>query len=154
MDETDRQTMIDMEFESSLIGEFRRTFLAVKMAVGGRIGITQARLLIFQHLNASSEISQADLQRRLGVDGAVITRLVKQMEVEGLLTRRPDPADNRFTLVKLTTEGHRQIKQLLVKVKAIEPILLDGVSAEDIYCIRRVLERVRQNAEVIKERPL
>jgi DNA-binding MarR family transcriptional regulator len=152
MDEKNRQTTLNHDFETSLFGEFRHVFLAVKMVVGEYIGVTQARLLIFQHLHANEEISQAELQRGLGVDGAVITRLVKQMETEGLLTRRPDPADNRFTLVKLTEEGQLQIKKLLIKVKALEPILLQGVSPEDIDCIRRVLGRVRQNAEQIKER--
>jgi DNA-binding MarR family transcriptional regulator len=38
------------------------------------------------------ESSQAELQRRLDVDGAAVTRQVKQLEAEELLSRRADPA--------------------------------------------------------------
>jgi MarR family transcriptional regulator for hemolysin len=137
--------------DDSILVEFRQVFLTVKSALGEYFGVTQARLLIFQHLNSSEEVSQADLQRRLGVDGAVITRLVKQLEAEGLLTRRPDPADNRYTLVALTTQGQKAIKDLMIRLKALEPALLDGVSGKEIDCIRHALRRVRQNAETIRQ---
>jgi MarR family transcriptional regulator for hemolysin len=141
----------DRNPEESILIEFRQVFLAVKSALGEYFGVTQARLLILQHLNSTEEVSQADLQKRLGVDGAVITRLVKQLEAEGMLTRRPDPSDNRFTLVSLTSQGQNQIKNLMVRLKALEPVLLDGVDAEEIDCIRRALRRVRQNAEAIRQ---
>lgn len=138
--------------QDSVIAEFRHTFLTVKTALGGYFGITQARLLIFQQLNTGKETSQADLQHGLGVNGAVITRLVKQMEAEGLLTRRSNPADNRYTLVQLTAQGQKQINDLMARLQALEPILLHGLSVEEIACIRRALTRVRQNAETLRDR--
>jgi DNA-binding MarR family transcriptional regulator len=150
MDES--QPSLNYPPQDLVIAEFRHTFLTVKTALSGYFGITQARLLIFQQLNTGGETSQADLQHCLGVDGSVITRLVKQMEAEGLLTRRSDPADNRYTLVQLTGQGQKQIKQLMVRLLALEPILLQGLSPEEIVCIRRALARVRQNAETLRDR--
>ncbi len=65
-------------------------------------GMSQPRLMLLRELLQTGEISQADLVRRLGMEGTLVTRFVKQMEGSGLLTRRNDPRDNRFTLVALT----------------------------------------------------
>src|SRR5262249_35471546 len=71
-------------------------------------GMSQTRMEILHELFHADEISQADLQQHLGVEGAVVTRIVKQLEAAGLITRRPDPQDNRFTLVSLSAEARRR----------------------------------------------
>lgn len=109
--------------------------------------MSHARLLVLQELNHRGELSQADLQQLLSVDGAVITRLVKQMEAEGILGRRPYPADNRFTLVTLTGQGHKRIEEILAKARSMLPLLLEGLSEEEIYCTQKALTLIRQNAE-------
>ncbi len=76
-----------------------------------RVGISEARLHVLGTLFLFGELSQAELQRRLDVDGAAVTRQVKQLEAEGLLSRRANPADNRFTLVTLTPEGKERLRQ-------------------------------------------
>ncbi len=139
-------------FEDSILAEIRQTFWAMRSAFGGIVGTTQARLRVFQQLKRRGELSQAELGQSLGVDGAVITRLVKQMEAEGVLTRRPDPNDNRFTLVLLTDQGQQQIEELFVKVRSMLPVLLQGLSEEEIRCARGTLARIRQNAEDLASR--
>ena len=93
------------------------------------------------------ELSQAELQRRLDVDGAAVTRQVKQLEAEGLLSRRADPADNRFTLVTLTPEGKERLREAARTAKEFITMSLEGVSARDLACIRRAMVRVRANLE-------
>src|SRR5690349_10766881 len=68
-------------------------------------GMSQTRLELMHDLSHADEMSQAELQQRLGVEGAVITRIIKQLEAMGLVTRRADPQDNRYTLVSLSAEG-------------------------------------------------
>ncbi|HEV7234531.1 MAG TPA: MarR family transcriptional regulator, partial [Ktedonobacteraceae bacterium] len=70
------------------------------------IGMSQARRHLLTLLEHAGEISHAALQQRLVLDGATITRLVKQFESEGVLSRRLDPQNNRYTLVSLTASGH------------------------------------------------
>src|SRR5512138_3592258 len=65
-------------------------------------GMSKSRLEIMHDLTHTDEMSQADLAKHLGVEGAVVTRIVKQLEAEGLVSRRADPRDNRYTLVALT----------------------------------------------------
>jgi DNA-binding MarR family transcriptional regulator len=77
----------------------------------------------------------------------VVTRIIKQLEAEGWITRRPDPSDNRFTLVQLTESGRARREQVVSKNRKMESTLLQGVSEEDMICTQRTLARIRQNAE-------
>ena len=137
------------ELQDTLLAEMRQTAKTLMAAVEEYLGISLARHRVFELLYPANEVSQAALERRLGVDGAVITRLVKQMEGEGLLTRRPDPADNRFTLVALTPAAQQFIEEMLVKRRGVEEMVMEGIDAEDTDCMRRILARMRQNAEKI-----
>jgi len=71
------------------------------------------------------------LQQYLLLDGATITRLVKQFESEGLVSRRLDPQDNRYTLASLTdawSASHgwdREVHRMFVTR------LLDGITNEE-----------------------
>jgi DNA-binding MarR family transcriptional regulator len=118
-----------------------------KAAFLRRVGISATRLGVLGSLFASGELTQAELERRLDVDGAAVTRQVKQLEAEGLVSRRADPADNRFTLVSLTDEGRVRLREVALRVKEFLTRSLDGVDPEDLAGMQRVMARVRANVE-------
>ncbi len=120
-----------------------------KAAFQRRVGLSEARLHVLGILFLFHELSQAELQRRLDVDGAAVTRQVKQLEAEGLITRRVDPTDNRFTLVTLTAEGKTRLREAADRVKAFITDSLEGVSEEDLVCMQRVMGRIRANLETM-----
>jgi DNA-binding MarR family transcriptional regulator len=132
---------------SALLFEQGAMMRAVKAALQRRAGISGPRLHVLGVLHAFGELSQAEIQRRLDVDGAAVTRLVKQLEVEGLLTRRVDPADNRFTLVTMTPEGKERLQEVGRTVTEFVAMSLEGVSAEELESMRRTMARVRANME-------
>src|SRR6185437_11119099 len=69
------------------------------------VGISFSRIMVLHELMHEGELSQRELQQRLSMEGALLTRFVKQMEEAGLITRRADPKDNRLTLVSLADSG-------------------------------------------------
>jgi DNA-binding MarR family transcriptional regulator len=120
---------------------------AAKAAYQRRVGMTDARMHALGMLYRHGEMSQNELQRRLDVDGAAVTRQVKQLQAEGLLSRRTDPADNRFTLVTLTSKGKEAVQDTVRSARAFAAEVLAGVSEEDLACMRRVMARMRANLE-------
>jgi DNA-binding MarR family transcriptional regulator len=120
---------------------------AARAAFQRRVGMSEARLQALGMIFRFGEMSQAELQRRLDVDGAAVTRQVKQLESEGLLVRRVDPSDNRFTLVTLTPEGTERLREVGRMAKEFIAQSLDGISDEDLECVRAVTARVRANIE-------
>jgi DNA-binding MarR family transcriptional regulator len=131
----------------AMVPQIRQTISAIKSVMGQYIGVSMVRVNLFEQMNALQEISQAEIQRKIGVGGAVITRILKQMEAERLITRRPDPADNRYTLVRLTVLGSQRKEDVIRKTRKIESTLLQGLDVEELKCLHLTLAHIRRNAE-------
>ncbi len=120
---------------------------AARAAMQRRVGVSPTRLFVLAHLYVLGELSQAELQRRLAVDGAAVTRQVKLLEAEGLISRRDDPADNRYTLVVLTPEGAKRLHEVGRRMREFASKSLEGVSPDELACVRHVMARMRENLE-------
>jgi DNA-binding MarR family transcriptional regulator len=96
-------------------------------------------------LAQAGESSHAALQQQLALDGATVTRLVKQFEAEGLLSRRLDPQDNRYTLVALSASGQQIVDELRAAHSAFQVRLLVGISDTDQERMIGTLEQLRAN---------
>lgn len=108
-------------------------------------GMSISRFLILHELMHSGEISQSDLQEKIGMEGALLTRFAKQMESTGLISRRTDPKDNRYTLVSLTPAGKRLLGEMKTLRRAYESQLLQGLSDDEIRTSSRVMKRILEN---------
>jgi DNA-binding MarR family transcriptional regulator len=110
-----------------------------------RAGMGQAQRQLLALLHEQGEVRHAELQQQLGIDGAAVTRLVKRLESEGMVARRLDPDDNRFTLASLTRPGEALVAELRAAHRALQDRLLAGVDQRDQETVVRVLEQLRLN---------
>jgi len=115
------------------------------------LGMSQSRVMLLHELMHTGEISQTELAQRLGIEAALITRFAKQMEASGLLSRRVDPQDNRFTLVTLTPTGQQVFQQMMLFSREFEARLVDGLSADEQRGIRQVLKHIQEKFSLMKE---
>lgn len=138
--------MTDETPEDAFFRELGGACAELRQAFARHVGMSPQRVQVLVRLRRAGETSHRDLRRALGIDGASITRLVKEFEAEGLVGRRLDPADNRYTLAALTPTGVRVADDLVRAHQAYQERLLDGVTARDRQTVRRVLQRVRANA--------
>jgi DNA-binding MarR family transcriptional regulator len=135
----------------TLVQQIARVYYEILPVFERYVGMSKARWGILKLLWRAGELSQATLQQRLRVDGAAITRQVKQLEEEGLVLRRSDPQDNRFTLVELTEMGRQLMASLAGKREAFEALVTAGISEEDIALMRRCLQQIRDNVRDLNE---
>jgi DNA-binding MarR family transcriptional regulator len=54
----------------------------------------------------------SDVAAALSVDVSTVSRQVKQLELEGLVAREPDPSDGRASVLALTAAGHQALERL------------------------------------------
>jgi DNA-binding MarR family transcriptional regulator len=109
------------------------------------IGMSVQRVQILVRLHLNGETSHSELRQALGVDGASITRLVKELEHEALVRRRVDPTDNRYTLASLTPAGMRLAAELQGRHQTYQERLLKGVSKQDQDLVLQTLRRMHDN---------
>jgi DNA-binding MarR family transcriptional regulator len=114
-------------------------------AFARRVGMSLSRMEVLHELMHADEISQAELARRLDMEGALLTRFVKQMEADGLVTRRVDPTDNRFTLVRLAPAGQAALEKMDALGEAFGSQLLEGLSAAELESLVRAMKRIWGN---------
>lgn len=124
-----------------------------RQAFDEQTGLSQARRQLLALIAQAGEISHAALQNQMSLDKATITRLVKGFEAEGLVRRRLDPADNRYTLAALTTAGQRVVAELQAAHDVFQVQLLDGISDDDQAVMLRLLQRLRGNIRALRAEP-
>lgn len=131
--------------EDAFFRELSTTCADLRQAFALQVGMSAHRVQMFIRLWRHGETSHSDLRRALGVDGASITRLVKEFESDGLIGRRLDPGDNRYTLAALTPAGERVAADLELSHQAYQQQLLEGITAGQQQTVLDVLRRIRAN---------
>jgi MarR family transcriptional regulator, transcriptional regulator for hemolysin len=110
-------------------------------AVGGSLPIW----LILHALVDHDGNVQRQLADALCIEGPTMTRHLDRMESEGLIERRPDPADRRVTRIYATDEGRTMLKTLWAVTERSEHDLLRGMSRQEVDALMSLLGRVRDN---------
>jgi DNA-binding MarR family transcriptional regulator len=72
-------------------------------ANGPSLPLSQAFAL--HELDTGEALSQGDLARRLRLEKSTVSRLVAELEREGLLVRERDPGNRRYYRLRLTDRG-------------------------------------------------
>jgi MarR family transcriptional regulator for hemolysin len=135
----------DETSEDTFFREIGGACAELRQAFARHVGMSAQRVQVLIRLRREGETSHSDLRQMLVIDGASVTRLVKEFEAEGLVGRRLDPRDNRYTLAALTPAGERVAEDLVRSHQWYQEKLLDGVPAHDRDVALRVLRRVRAN---------
>src|SRR5207247_6505749 len=85
-----------------------------------------------------------ELRRRLGLDSAYVSRLLRSLEKQGLIVVRTSEHDGRVRLVKLTKAGLRERAELDQRADAFARSLLEPLSER---------QRVKLGAAVAQGEP-
>jgi len=84
------------------------------------VGLTPARLDLLILL-LSGERSQVRLAALMCVTPAVVSRMVRPLEADGLLERRIPAGDRRLRIVRITDEGRRRLAPALDDERKLPP---------------------------------
>jgi len=79
------------------------------------LGLTYPQYLVMMVLWEQDQLTLSDIGRRLFLDSATLTPLLKRMEAAGLVTRLRAEQDERQVIVGLTRAG-RELKQKAAQI--------------------------------------
>lgn len=111
------------------------------------VGCNLHEYAVLFRLVHDAEVPQHELAYDAAIDPAAVSRLVREMAANGLVTTRVDPKDKRQRHVKLTSKG-RALERTLSPVvdDALKP-LLSGLSAAEERQFLDLLKRAYESAE-------
>jgi DNA-binding MarR family transcriptional regulator len=75
-------------------------------------GLRRADASVLKVLAKGGEQRGGEIAGKLGVDASVVSRQLSALESDGLVSRRPDPADARVSLVQLSDAGRARLEAL------------------------------------------
>jgi MarR family transcriptional regulator, organic hydroperoxide resistance regulator len=104
------------------------------------MGLTHPQYLVMLALWEEAPLRVSDLSRRLSLEPATLSPLLKRLEASGLVTRARDPRDDRALAVSLTTRGATARKQ----AERIPAAIIDrlGMSIAELEAMRDSLTRL------------
>jgi MarR family transcriptional regulator, transcriptional regulator for hemolysin len=126
--------------------ELSRAFDAVLVDAGGSL----AAWLVMASLKGGLHQSQREIADELGVEGPTLTHHLNRLESAGLVTRARNPENRRVHDVTLTPAGERAFGSLLGVVRDFDTQLRAGLSDRDLTTLRRLLQRLTDNATAIR----
>lgn len=91
--------------------------------------------------------TQLALAQQLGLDRTVMTYLLDDLQKDGLVERRPDPADRRARRVELTDDGRARLCELAQRLREAEERLLDRLDPDERESLRRMLFRLATGSD-------
>jgi DNA-binding MarR family transcriptional regulator len=108
----------------------------------GTVTLTWYDVLLELH-GADGRLRMQDLGERVVLSRTRVSRLVDELQGEGLVRREPDPADKRATFAVITPEGEQALRSTApIYLRGIERHFTRHLSDRERRCIADGLNRV------------
>ncbi|MCD0505780.1 MarR family winged helix-turn-helix transcriptional regulator [Bordetella petrii] len=107
------------------------------------LGLTYPQYLVMMVLWEQDQLTLTDIGRRLFLDSATLTPLLKRMEAGGLISRLRAEQDERQVIVSLTRAG-RDLKQKAAQVP-VSVLCATECSPGELAALKAQLEHLRAN---------
>ena len=91
-----------------------------------------------------------DLSETTSIEVSTLTRLVDNMENEGLVARRRDAADARAVTLHATPAGRRMTRMILPIAERYEKVALQGFSEAEATVLKTALRRLFDNMDGLR----
>jgi DNA-binding MarR family transcriptional regulator len=127
------------------IKEYRKVCQKNIQKIVNDITVDQCLVLII--LNDNEKISQIEIAKLIFKDNASITRIIELMVKKDYLTREADEFDKRKTKLIITEKGKKTVVLLSPVFKLNRQTALDGISAEEIELLDKILHKIISNCK-------
>lgn len=123
----------------------RRAHQRSKVLFAERIGalkLTPRQFAALVKVSEQGEVSQNLLGRMAAMDPATAQGVVRRLFAKNLVARRPDPNDQRRTLLRLTPSGEETVRQAIERLDGMNDDLLASLTVGERRAFLDLLKRI------------
>lgn len=112
------------------------------------LGLTQSRWTALIHIHLLKEgVTQHQLAQSLGIEMPSLTRTIKQLEAQFLITRCVDENDKRSKNIYFTEQGRITLHTLKEKIAEVKSQLYQGFTVAQLDEMATGLIQMENNAQ-------
>jgi DNA-binding MarR family transcriptional regulator len=129
---------------------FSVTRLARKLRVESRAGVSPTLMAALATVEAHGPMTPGDLARHEQVQRPTVTRILRELIGQGLVSRSPDPLDGRVAWIQITPEGRRLLQRVRRRhdeYVARRLASLDRDELETLEHAAAILDRIAERSE-------
>ena len=76
------------------------------------LSLDRAAYPLLRRIGEGETVRTSDVAAALSLDVSTVSRQVRELELDGLVARQPDPSDGRASILALTAAGHQALERL------------------------------------------
>ncbi|MFM7346646.1 MAG: MarR family winged helix-turn-helix transcriptional regulator [Tagaea sp.] len=108
----------------------------------GDLDLTPTQFAALVKIGDRGEVSQNLLGRLTAMDPATIQGVIQRLMARGLIERRPDPADRRATLLRLTATGTALAREAVARAKTVTQATLEPLPPSERETLLALLKKL------------
>lgn len=135
-------------------GAFHRAMHAHRQLMARRFagtGMHPAQGICLREVAHHEGITQRDLAERLHMARPTVTVMVQKMEKSGLIERRADTADQRYTRIYLSEAGHKAHEAMHRELERVVAETVEPLSERDQEELERLLNLLAVNIQKVSD---
>jgi DNA-binding MarR family transcriptional regulator len=109
------------------------------------LNLNIAHIAVLGLLAERGDLSQRQLIEIMDADKSTMVYLIDELERQGLVQRRPDPADRRAYAVHLTDGGRDRLGEAGLVVRRVENDFLAPLAARERTRLNDMLRRIAEH---------
>lgn len=106
-------------------------------------GLSVAEWRMLARLNAEGSMQLADFCRDSGMDKAYVSRLLRSLQPQGLITVTTDPEHGRRLIVAVTAKGRALAKRILPQARAAQEQLMQALEPAERIAFYRAVKKLQ-----------
>jgi DNA-binding MarR family transcriptional regulator len=114
-----------------------------------QIGVSLQVWRVLAALREQDGRRMGDLSKTTSIEVSTLTRLVDNMEKDGLVVRRREAGDARAISLHVTPSGRRLTQRIVPIAERYEAVALKGFSAAEIAVLKKALRRLYDNMDAL-----
>jgi DNA-binding MarR family transcriptional regulator len=115
-------------------------------------GVVPGQFAQLLALYEADGLTQAELCARVQIEQPTMANTLARMERGGLITRTPDPADQRRSLVRLTEHARRLEPDVVAAARTVNTLATQGLTDDQISTFHTALRAAIANLEAARTR--
>ena len=107
----------------------------------------QTQILAYIYARPEKDVFQKDLEKELGLKSSTVTVILQNLEKKGFVERFECDYNKRQKVIKVTKKASDLHEKFMSSVNAIEYIMTEGMSEEEITRLKALLFKAVQNVK-------